>query len=207
MASLLLLLGSQKVHAADDTPGTGETLPTVTVKGASSVDEGNGPVHGYVAETSTTGSKTDTPVIETPQSISVVTRAQMEVLQPLTSSEALRYMGGAVSEKYGGFGGQLDLTRIRGFDADYYLDGLRIISNVSTWTPQVDPFTLERIEVLRGPSAALYGQGTGGGIVNQVSRRPQAEASNEVVMQLGSFGRRLVGIDTTGPANTDSTLL
>ena len=68
-----------------------------------------------------------------------------------------RYTAGAYSEKYGGFGGQLDLTRIRGVDADYYLDGLRMITNVSTWTTQVDPFALERVEVLRGPSSAVYG--------------------------------------------------
>ncbi|MDR3005631.1 MAG: TonB-dependent siderophore receptor [Acidovorax sp.] len=201
-----MLLGPAPAHAAEGSTEA-PALPAVTVTGGSSADQGNGAVHGYVAEQATAGSKTDTPILEIPQSISVVTREQMEVLQPLSSSEALRYTGGAVSEKYGGFGGQLDLTRIRGFDADYYLDGLRIISNVSTWTPQIDPYSLERIEVLRGPSAALYGQGTGGGIVNQVSRRPQAEASNEVIMQLGNFGRRMVGVDTTGPANADGSLL
>ena len=64
------------------------------------------------------------------------------------------------------------------------------------------PYTLERIEVLRGPSSFLYGQGTGGGVVNQVSRRPQREASHEVFVQAGSFRQRQIGFDSTGRSMT-----
>ena len=64
------------------------------------------------------------------------------------------------------------------------------------------PYTLERIEVLRGPSSFLYGQGTGGGVVNQVSRRPRREASHEVFVQAGSFRQRQIGFDSTGRSMT-----
>lgn len=180
-------------------------MTTVTSQGF--VDERNGPVRGYVAENSRLGTKTNTTLLETPQSISVVTREQLDLQQPGSTSQALRYTAGVNSEKYGGFGGHLDLTRIRGLDADYYLDGLRVISNTGSWTPQVDPFTLERVEVLRGPSSSIYGQGAGGGIVNQVSRKPEDEAVHEVNLQIGNFGRRFVGLDTTGPVNEDRTVL
>lgn len=166
-----------------------------------------GEENGYVAEESAVASKTRTSILETPQSVSVITRSQMDLTRPSSSSAALRYTAGATSERYGGFGDYLDMTRIRGVDADYYLDGLRIISNPGSWLPQVDPWSLERIEVLRGPASTLYGQGTGGGIVNQVSRKPQDIASHEVSLQYGSFNRKQFGIDSTGAVNDDNSLL
>ncbi len=210
LASLLALPSPGLAAPPQGNPGDAAaevpTLAGVTVSGDSDAGA-EGPVHGYVAEQSRAGTKTATPILETPQSISVITRGQMDVQQPASASQALRYTAGAYSEKYGGFGGQLDLTRIRGVDADYYLDGLRMITNVSTWTTQVDPFALERVEVLRGPASAVYGQGTGGGIVNQVSRRPQAESAHEINLQMGNFGRRQIAIDTTGPLDQDGQWL
>lgn len=196
-------------QAEDPAPAVADapSLPAITVTGTAGNAGSDGPVHGYVAEDSGLGTKTRTPVLENPQSVSVITRDQMDLQQADTTSEALRYTAGAASEKYGAFGGQYDFTKIRGVDADYYLDGLRIISNAGSWSPQVDPYTLERVEVLRGPSSYLYGQGTGGGIVNQVSRRPEAEPSHEITTQFGNFGQKFIGVDTTGPVTADKTLL
>ncbi|MBV1839670.1 TonB-dependent siderophore receptor [Photobacterium ganghwense] len=213
-ASLLLVSGAS-VYAEETSKGgvqeTGKArlndTYTVTVTADKMSDEGNGPVRGYVAEQSRVGTKTNTSILETPQSVSVITREQMDTQQPVSSSSALRYTAGATSEKYGGYGGYLDITRIRGVDADYYLDGLRIISNPGSWLPQIDPYSLERIEVLRGPASAIYGQGTGGGIVNQVSRKPQDVALHELNLQYGSFNRKQIGFDSTGPINDDGTFL
>lgn len=193
------------IQGADLSP-TIPTLPVVTVTADNPAPDENGVTRGYAAEKSRMGSKTQTAILEIPQSVSVVGRQQMEVQQPLSTSQALRYTSGATGEKYGGFGSHLDLTKIRGIDADYYLDGLRIIGNTGSWTPQIDPYTLERVEVLRGPSSSVYGQGTGGGIVNQVSRKPQDVASHEVSVQVGNFRRKQIGIDTTGPLNDEKTL-
>lgn len=211
----LLLVSCASVYAEETSKGgvqeTGKArlndTYTVTVTAGKMSDEGNGPVRGYVAEQSRVGTKTNTSILETPQSVSVITREQMDTQQPVSSSSALRYTAGATSEKYGGYGGYLDITRIRGVDADYYLDGLRIISNPGSWLPQIDPYSLERIEVLRGPASAIYGQGTGGGIVNQISRKPQDVALHELNFQYGSFNRKQIGFDSTGPINDDGTFL
>ncbi|MFT3803822.1 MAG: TonB-dependent siderophore receptor [Burkholderiaceae bacterium] len=212
VALLLASMGAATARA-QDVPSTktegspaneAAGLPEVVVTAGRPGEQG--PIRGYVAEESRVGTKTRTSILETPQSVSVVTRQQMDVQQTTSTSQALRYTAGATSEKYGGFGAALDITRIRGVDADYYLDGLRINGNTGTWGPQIDPFTLERIEVLRGPSSSLYGQSTGGGIINQVSRRPEDIASHELNIQIGNFGRKFVGFDSTGPLNEEKTL-
>lgn len=188
-------------------PANTRILPAVTVTSDSVLDMGNGPVRGYVAEQASIGTKTDTSILETPQSVSVVTRQQMDMQQPGSSSAALRYTAGVTSERYGANGSYLDMTRIRGVDADYYLDGLRVIGNGGSWLPQVDAYSLERIEVLRGPASAIYGQGTGGGIVNQVSRKPQRAEQHELSVQYGSFNHKHIGLDSTGSMNADGSLL
>lgn len=214
LAMMLACLGNSAVYSAEqETEVEGQDkeqqervfqLPTIET---SAVKENSiGPIRGYVAKNTTTGSKTPTDVLENPQSVSVVTRKQMDIQPGATTSQALRYIAGANSERFGGFGSQLDITRIRGIDADYYLDGMRVISNVSTWSPQIDPYSLERVEVLRGPSSTLYGQGTGGGIVNQVSRRPEAETSHEFFIKTGNFDRYEAGVDSTGTLIEDASL-
>lgn len=197
---------SQQRLAAETLQEQTETVRLPTIDLVAEQDNRIGAVYGYVAQDSTSGSKSATTVLESPQSIAVVTRKQIEMQPGTSTSQALRYSAGVNSERFGGFGGQLDITRIRGIDADYYLDGMRIISNVSTWSPQIDPYSLERIEILRGPSSALYGQGTGGGIVNQISRRPEAESSQQAFVQVGNFNRFEVGFDRTGALNEDASL-
>lgn len=200
LATPALSQDSKSRQASDATELEAITLEPIVITG----QKGDA---GVVGKTSRVGMKTDASILETPQSISVVTRDQIDTQNPSNTSSALRYTAGATSEAYGAFGTYIDITRIRGIQADYYLDGLRITSNSGSWLPQIDPYTLDSVEVLRGPSSALYGQGTGGGIVNQVSRRPQEEASHEVSVQLGNFARKHIGIDTTGPLNDDRTLL
>lgn len=202
--SVPAVTAAEPVNTGNNEPPAEPTTLTVSATAPAHIE---GAVNGYVAEESGVGTKTRTSILETPQSVSVITRQQMDVMRPSSSSAALRYSAGATSERYGGFGGYLDMTRIRGVDADYYLDGLRMISNPGSWLPQIDPWSLERIEVLRGPASAIYGQGTGGGIVNQVSRKPQDLATHEVSLQYGSFNRKQFGLDSTGTLNDDHTLL
>lgn len=167
-----------------------------------------GPGVGFVATQTMTGSKTDTPLIEIPQSISVVTRDQMTSQATQTLGEALRYTPGVLAEEYGGTDLRLDRFMIRGFQGSMpFLDGLPTISRYTLLSPLIDPYSLERLEVLRGPSSVLYGQNIPGGIVNAVSKRPTETAFGEFEVQgLAPLGGQ-AAFDFGGPANKEGTVL
>ena len=162
---------------------------------------------GYASKTQSTATKSSATLLETPQFVSVIKREQMDTLPSESISQALRYSAGVTSEKFGTFGGGIDFSKIRGFDADYYLDGLRVIGNSGIWGPQVDSWTLNSIEAVHGPSSALYGQGGAGGVINMQSRRPSANESHQIQFQKGNFDNNAVKFDTTGAMNDDETLL
>ncbi len=95
---------------------------------------------------------------------------------------------------------------MRGVSPTIFLDGLQ--QSVGSYTnTRTDPFTLERVEVIKGPSSMLYGQSSVGGLLNLVSKRPQAERRNELQLQYGSFDRKQIAFDSTGPLDDDGTLL
>ena len=172
-------------------------LPTVTV--TSDVPEtASGPANGFVARRSATGTKTDTPLAETPQAITIITRDLITDTGATNLQDALNYAAGVRSNAYG-LDSRGDWARIRGTDPSEYLDGLqKHISGYYTSNTRTDPYTLERIEVLRGPSGMLFGQGSTGGLVNMVSKRPQAQTHGEIGLQYGSFNRKQVQGDFTG---------
>src|SRR5690606_190448 len=122
---------------------------------------------------------TDTPLLETPQAVTVVTADQITDQGAMNVQDALNYAAGVRSDAYGQ-DSRGDSVRIRGSDPTEYLDGLRQSFNYYTSTSRTEPYSLERIEVLRGPSAMLFGQGSTAGVINLVSKRPQAQASHEV---------------------------
>jgi len=169
------------------------------------VERGDGPVEGYVAKRSVSATKTDTPIIETPQSISVITADRIRDQGSLTIQDSLRYVSGIRGEAYG-FDSRGDFSLVRGVSPTIFLDGLQ--QSVGSYTnTRTDPFTLERIEVIKGPSSMLYGQSSVGGLLNLVSKRPQAERRNELQLQYGSFDRKQIAFDSTGPLDDDGTLL
>ncbi|MGO1003920.1 TonB-dependent siderophore receptor [Lysobacter sp. CA196] len=181
------------VDAADQAT----TLDHIVVQGASI---------GYKAGNASTATKTDTPIAETPQAITVVTRERMTDQGALNVQDALNYAAGVRSDAYG-LDSRGDWTLIRGSSPQEYLDGLRSNFNYYTSSARTDPYMLERIEVLRGPSSMLFGQGSTAGVINLVSKRPQAQAQREIGVQLGSFERRQVNADFTGPLTADGTWL
>jgi iron complex outermembrane receptor protein len=169
------------------------------------VERGNGPVEGYVAKRSVGATKTDTPIIETPQSISVITADRIRDQGSLTIQDSLRYVAGMRGEAYG-IDSRGDSALVRGTSPGIFLDGLQ--KGVGYYNnTRTDPFTLERIEVLKGPSSMLYGQSPVGGLLNLVSKRPQAEQKSELQLQYGSFDRKQIAFDSTGPLDDDGTLL
>jgi len=160
------------------------TLETIHVQDIQ--EEGDGPVEGYVANRSRAGTKTDTPLIKTPQAVSVVPSQQIEDQDATTVSEALRYTAGVATE-YRGSSNLHDEMYIRGFGyVPRYVNGLEF-----GWSSlgQINPYLLERVEVLKGPSSILYGQTSPGGIVNLVTKRPTGETAREVELTTGLDAR------------------
>jgi iron complex outermembrane receptor protein len=182
------------------------TLPEVKVRAAAPAESPVGPDDGYRAPRSTAGTKTDTPLAETPQAVSIVTRERMEDQGATSVQDALNYSAGVRSDAYG-LDSRSDNVRIRGAYPDEYRDGLRRLFGYYTSTTRVDPYALERLEVLRGPAAMLYGQGSTAGIVNMVSKRPLDEPRREIGVQLGSFGRKQVQADLAAPLTEDGVWL
>ncbi|MHC2882920.1 iron complex outermembrane receptor protein [Bradyrhizobium barranii subsp. barranii] len=188
---------------AERAPSNADTQAAGASTGA---ETATGPVRGYVATRSGTGTKTDTPLRETPQSITVVTADRIIDQGATTVQDALRYVPGVFADAYGA-DSRGDYPRIRGQDPNIYLDGTRVVNtwNFNEWRPE--PYTLERIEVLRGPSSVLYGDTSTAGLLNLVSKRPQAESANEIGVQYGSFNRKQVQLDSTGKLTKDGEWL
>ncbi len=160
-------------------------LAPIVIDGTGNEDP-TAPVKGFVARTSATATKTGTPLLETQQSVSVLTADQLKSQDAETVGQALDYVPGVVGEPYGA-DPRFDSPRIRGFDGrqSQFLNGLRMMRTAGA--PAVDPYQLERIEVLRGPASVMYGQGNPGGLINLISKRPVFERFGEVGVQAGSY--------------------
>jgi iron complex outermembrane receptor protein len=170
-------------------------------------DTGVEPVRGVVAKTTRTGSKAATDLNEIPQSVSVVGREQIDDQSPQKIDEALRYVAGVNASTYG-TDSDTDWLFIRGFQAEQtgvFLDGLSLFQT-GFGTFLVDPFFLERIEVIKGPSSALYGGANPGGFVNFVSKRPTDEPLRYVETGINSFGNGYLGLDFGDKLGGDDVL-
>jgi len=192
--------GSYLLHVVPTQAGV-SVLPSVTVQGVA--ETATGPVQGYVATRSATGTKSDTPLSETPQTLNVVTRDEMDARNVLTLSDALAYTPG-VQAGWSGYELRQDVVLIRGFNGNYasYQDGLRSLTGEYV-IPRLDPWGAERVEVLKGPASVLYGSNTPGGLINYVSKRPTSEPQREVSVQYGSHDYKQAGIDVSGPVDED----
>lgn len=202
MASMLMLFYSGGAAAQSQET---RTLAPITVK-AQGTESALEPVSGYIAHNALTATKTDTPLSETPQSVTVVTSDEIRDQGAQGVQDALNYAAGVRSDAYG-LDSRTDSFRIRGSEPTVYMDGLRQNYNWYTSTTRIEPYALERIEVLRGPASMLYGQGSTAGVVNMVSKRPLPEAMREVGISYGSNARRQIQADLTGPLNEEGTWL
>lgn len=163
------------------------------------------PIAGYVATRNVTGSKSDVPLIETPQTISIVVRDQIDAQAAQTVPQSLRYTSGMMTDR-NGLDERADFLYARGFKVDSYLNGTRFLGG--TWaTAQIDAYSLERIEVLKGPSSVLYGQASPGGIANGISKQPLEDPAGEVRLQYGEYNRMQAAFDLTGPLTQDKDVL
>ncbi len=167
-----------------------------------------GAVNGYVAKDGTVGTKTNTPLQEVPQSISTVTRQQLEDRKPLSLGDSLAYVPG-VRINQSGFDPRFDSFYIRGFDATntgLYRDGLRQL-NSGFGQFKTEPYGLDSVTVLRGPSAALYGSSNAGGIVDMYTKRPTETPFREIEYVMGNHDRFQGNFDFSGPAGFNDSVL
>ncbi|MHC2334219.1 TonB-dependent siderophore receptor [Bradyrhizobium sp. USDA 4454] len=168
--------------------------------GGAGHERANGPVTGYLARLSSSGTKTSTPIIQTPQSVSVISAEQIRDQKIVSKfDEVLRYTPGVIGGTYGA-DFRNDWFMIRGFPAQnesLFLDGLQLFyTSYASW--KLQPFNLERVEVLRGPSGILYGGSAPGGLVNAVSKLPSAEPIRYIETGINNFGNAYTQFDIGG---------
>ncbi|MDW2642642.1 ferrioxamine B receptor FoxA [Citrobacter sp. HN-141] len=146
--------------------------------------------------------KLATPDIETPQSVSIVTREQFEEQGATSVRQAVSYTPGVYSNQIGA-SNRFDYIVLRGFSDgsldNVYLDGLKMMGDTNSHSSLVvDPWFLDNIEVVRGPASVLYGRSSPGGIVALTSRKPSFDAGGEVKLFAGNNNQRGAAFDVTG---------
>ncbi|MEZ9157302.1 TonB-dependent siderophore receptor [Vibrio lentus] len=176
---------------------------TVVVIGQQLEDSSVGPDFSYVGLSSRTATKTDVAIGETPRAISIVTREQMDDRASISIADALQYTP-SIQANYFGEDNKQDWFVIRGFkqaNSGLYQDGTRLYSS-GFYSWQIDPFGLERVEILRGPGSALYGQTPPGGVINVISKRPQFDGgSGQFAIEYGTDDRKQISLDVNSEVN------
>lgn len=192
---LMLLTGTSLL--ALGLPAGAQTGEPATVVLDEVVLDATAPTDGYVVPTTQIGNKTETTVLETQQSVSVVTKQQFEDQGAANAAQALRYTAGVTAEPNGA-DPRFDGPMMRGFDTNtsQYLNGLQVVRKQGA--PSFELYGVERIEVLRGPSSSLYGGGSPAGIINMVQKHAQPDDFAEAGVGYGSFGDANVFSMSTG---------
>ncbi|MGL4315100.1 MAG: TonB-dependent siderophore receptor [Pseudomonas sp.] len=200
LSPLAAALLSSFVFAED----TSISLQPVVVTDEYPQEAADGPVQGYRATRSATASKTDSAIRDIPQSIDVVPAQVLADLNATRLDRALDFAGGVGRQN--NFGGLTFLNySVRGFTTgELYKNGFAV--NRGSYSAP-DASTIERIEVLKGPAASLYGRGDPGGMINIVSKRPQAQAFSELKVSAGSWDRYRSSLDANTPLSEDGSLL
>lgn len=174
--------------AAEQAPQKAKTpveLGSVTVKGQQ--------VEGYKTETSSSA-KYAVPLLDTPQTITVVPQTLLREQQALSMKQVLANVSGITFNAGEGGGGSGDSINIRGFsaNANMQIDGLRD----SSQNNRTDTFNIEAVEVIKGPNSVFGGSGTTGGSINQVSKQPRQRDFTEIGASLGTDSYRRLTLDT-----------
>jgi len=183
------------------TPQSKETtLPTMIVAGKAEYDSTDPYNPDYNRPNASSATKTDAPIMETPLSIQVVPKAVMNDQQAVRVSDALKNVSGYFNSR----SDQLfyDGAFLRGFQVGsrMYIDGMRNMAQPPSLV------NLDRVEVVKGPAAALYGRLEPGGLINHVTKRPLSTPYYSVQQQFGSFDMYRTQVDATGPLTKSGNL-
>jgi iron complex outermembrane receptor protein len=140
--------------------------------------------------------KSDTPIMETARSVSIEDRQQLLDKGAINLGDSYLYSSGVVGEAYG-FATRGDWVKVRGLDVPEYRDSLQaLFSSYNNTRPDI--YTIEQVEILKGPASVLFGQGSPGGIVNVVSKTPRAGTPSEFGFEYGNFDRMQIAADING---------
>ncbi|GLK89200.1 TonB-dependent siderophore receptor [Pseudomonas turukhanskensis] len=203
-SSALTSLAALSVGLLGEPAFAENTLEETTITADYAAERSDGPVNGYRAHRSATATRTDTDIRDTPQSINVVPAQVLTDLNSTRIDRALDFAGGV--SRQNNFGGLTFLNySVRGFTTgELYRNGFAYNRGSNT---APDSATIERIEVLKGPAASLYGRGDPGGLVNIVSKKPQSDAFNTLQLSAGSWDRYRSALDVNTPLNDEGTVL
>ncbi|MCV9945258.1 TonB-dependent siderophore receptor [Rhizobium sp. BT-175] len=206
LTTAIVLIGSAASPASAQSASTdaGATaLEPIVIQGASSDSKTDRT--SVAAKNSSAATKINTPLVETPRSISVTTEKEIEQRGAQTVIEAVRYSAG-VTTGTSGFDPRFDQVYIRGYNATTvgdYRDGLRQ-PYINYGMFRTEPYQLQRVEVIKGPVSVLYGSGSPGGLVNKISKLPTEEPIREVGISYGTEDRVQGMFDFGGPISEDN---
>ncbi|MCF6123312.1 TonB-dependent siderophore receptor [Mesorhizobium sp. M7A.F.Ca.CA.001.07.2.1] len=189
-------------RAQEVSPDDATQLETIVVTGKS--DRLVGPDQTIVAEDTATATKTDTPIVDVPASVSVVTQKELEARHVESLQQAVAYTSSVLTDEFGN-DDRYDYIRIRGFDQTSlgtYRDGLT--ARIPAWftASRLEPYGLQRVEVLKGSTSTLFGLNGPGGLVNAITKRPLDQKQGEIYTSYGD-GTKEVGVDFGGPIDPD----
>lgn len=178
-----------------------EELGTINVTAKPDENDPANPV--YSVKKSSTATKTDTPIFDTPASIQVVPKAVMDDQNTTRIKDALENVSGVRAQPSLGFGNGF---LVRGFRTDrVYRNGLA--ANSRLFGSEFDTANLESVEVLKGPAAVLFGRSEPGGLINITTKKPLDVPFYSLEQQFGSYDLYRTEWDATGPLNNDKSVL
>ncbi|AMY02858.1 TonB-dependent siderophore receptor [Mesorhizobium ciceri] len=189
-------------RAQDVSPDDATQLETIVVTGKS--DRVGGPDQTIVAKDTATATKTDTPIVDVPASVSVVTQKELEARHVESLQQAVAYTSSVLTDEFGN-DDRYDYIRIRGFDQTSlgtYRDGLT--ARIPAWftASRLEPYGLQRVEVLKGSTSTLFGLNGPGGLVNAITKRPLDQKQGEIYTSYGDATKE-IGVDFGGPIGPD----
>jgi len=201
-SSALVLFSSSTLTTTIFAQEISTELPTIVL--TSKMSRAVGPDRTIVAKDTATGTKTDTPIIDIPASVSVVTEKELEERHVDNLQQAIAYTAGVFSDEFGN-DDRYDYIRIRGFDQTAlgtYRDGLA--ARIPAWytASRLEPYGLQRVEVLKGSTSTLFGLNAPGGLVNAITKRPLDEKHGEIYTSYGD-GTKEIGTDFGGPIDAE----
>ncbi|VXB94971.1 Ferrioxamine B receptor [Pseudomonas sp. 8AS] len=182
--------------------GSSLALPATTVEGFA-LGNALGSMDGYNATHSSVATKTSKELVKISQAVSVVTREQIEKQGSRTVAEAARYTAGVLTNPYGNTH-RYDYLAMRGINDgsvdNIIIDGLKSMGDPGSFTSlQIDPYFIERIDLLKGPSSVLYGRSNPGGLAALTTKRPEFEQAGRIDLSYGSHDYKQTAFDVTGP--------